>query len=128
MSGFCFQEMKYLSEREMVDHYFWSNKAAIMNKNEKIYDRKKAGMLYPDCCKINFNTNQVLFLSRRAEISILSRPNLNDNKVETIIINCCGQKIDFWTKENGIRDDLSIDAYELHIKGNKKNWEQLNAK
>ena len=54
LTGLCHSEMRYLSERELMDRYIFGDKAALMSEEEKkaFVADKWNGAVYPDCCRI----------------------------------------------------------------------------
>ncbi|GEM_PF-2081995 len=52
-TGFCYAEMKYLNERELVDRYLFGDKADSMSLEEKqlFMKEQRDGAEYPDCCR-----------------------------------------------------------------------------
>ena len=53
VSGFCYDEMRYLSKQEKIDRVLLGDKAHLMTEEEKIETLKEKGIEYPDCCKIS---------------------------------------------------------------------------
>lgn len=52
-TGFCYSEMRYLSERELVDRYLFGKKADTMTLEEKVEKTQEQGGEYPNCCRLN---------------------------------------------------------------------------
>ena len=52
-TGFCYAEMRYLNEREIVDRYLFGNKSDSMNFEEKrvFMKEQRDGAEYPNCCR-----------------------------------------------------------------------------
>lgn len=53
-TGFCYAEMKYLNEREIIDRFLFKENAKSLTLEEKkrVVKEKQNGAEYPACCKL----------------------------------------------------------------------------
>lgn len=59
-TGFCYAEMRYLNERELVDRFLFGDKADSMSFEEKrvFMNEQRDGAEYPNCCRFEGEVNE----------------------------------------------------------------------
>lgn len=127
MSGFCVNEMRYLPEREVMDRYFWGDASSTMSQEEKKAMLEKRGLEYPDCCGLKSGNKITLFSPSKVELTIVSHESGGGYRSTSTYIDCCGQKIRLFNKDNLISEPISEDIYEQEIIENRKTWKSLGA-
>jgi len=146
-TGFCYAEMRYLSERELVDRFLFGEKADVMSFDEKVEAAKNRGyptgvgeIEYPACCKIDGEpfmldkfskfTNKT-FVGRylfkfEGYIPIKRSNSTTRHPYEYIIsaVNSCGGVMG----ADSTSIDVSKTSYENHLEMNKKYWKEMESK
>ena len=134
ISGFCVKEMRYLSEREILDRYFWGDAAAKMSEQEKIDSLIKLGGEYPNCCRIETQPiahtwldvfGNALIFCRSFYGVVTNLPNERNSgeayrETYTEIDACGGKKNLDEYSETG-----SFQSYKQKIQINEKFWKEV---
>ncbi|MCL4676977.1 MAG: hypothetical protein KJ017_00105 [Alphaproteobacteria bacterium] len=135
-TGFCYAEMKYLSERELMDRVLFGSNARSMTDNEKVDDlRARTGAEYPDCCRVSkfafgWSRFTILFNSALGNYRYGFEYSYPADKAKTgsedlfqwyeHSINSCGS-----SAHTGFGESNSQASYEAILRSNNKNWRRI---
>lgn len=149
-TGFCYAEMRYLNERELVDRFLFKDKARHMTFDEKVAYMKeqRSGTDYPNCCRL-FDVDRPTLddlesddLDYRLLRTILGKylykveiytnqaaysarkltPNSNVHpyKIHAVAVDQCGRT--HWGLDSY---DLTENVYRKKLMTSKEYWDQV---
>ncbi|MCB1782818.1 MAG: hypothetical protein KDI13_02380 [Alphaproteobacteria bacterium] len=135
-TGFCYQEMRYLDKREIVDGFLFSKKYGrhieVSNiRNMTLGEKKKIMKVrgietYPNNCRIQSINQNVIYLFYNLEC-VRPHPEKSENlyafEVTYYSIDACGKKHNFMSEIL-----TGEESYNIQIERNKKYWDKIGGK
>lgn len=136
-TGFCYADMRYFSDQELLDRALFGKEGPKMTYAEKLAATPNAKLksslegpaVYPDCCivrRLRWDRHfwRTFFQGYRVEIEIVlprkTEPeNTNPYKERTHYIKSCGTKT---VGSSGI--SVSADSYYSTLKHNRQFWKE----
>lgn len=138
-TGFCYAEMKYLNEREIVDRLLFKDGALTMTFEGKVRTMKERnGAEYPYCCRAFRPTSRRVDLSEIIDRSLgryvlqvtIIRPNeyylahpgrgREPYDAKYISVNACGTYA-----PDAYGEDITQKEYEDLLEANKDHWKGM---
>ena len=138
-TGFCYAEMKYLNEREIIDRLLFKDRAQQRTLEERVRTMKERnGAEYPYCCRAVRPTSSRFDLydavHRSLGLYVLQVTIINPNEyylahpgrgrepydARYISVNACGT---FAPDEYG--EDITQKEYEDLLEANKDHWKGM---
>lgn len=139
-TGFCYSEMRYLNERELLDYFIFGSKATVMSEEEKkaIVAQRWNGAVYPDCCRITDEpfwlrsspfrfwdktlVGQYLYqvTYHAPDMRMLANSSREPFMEYNSALNSCGTAV----KGDSPSIDINEIAYKNALEQNKKYWKE----
>lgn len=138
-TGFCYDEMKYLNEREIIDRLLFKSGAETMTFDEKVKTMKERnGAEYPYCCRAVRPKSRRVDLSEIIDRSLgryvlqvtIIRPNeyylahpgrgREPFDAKYISVNACGT-----FAPDAYGEDITQKEYEDLLEANKDHWKGM---
>lgn len=133
-SGFCYSEMRWLNERELVDRMLFGEKEFEMSFAEKVtFIREKNSGEYPNNCKINgepFDLSEGSKLINglfglmfyKVDCVYLKEDRKGEENpyyIEWVSVSSCGQDVD------SMGESITESSYQSYIRKNSNYWKEI---
>ncbi len=142
-TGFCYAEMKYLSDREIVDNFLFGDQAKDLTFDQKVAltAEKYKGGAYPDCCSfegpykgkvlhpgyeyelsamlLGVQHNEILaYFPKEGVKKYLSEKTDDPFRLSLFAVDQCGNNDGLWRQY-----PIDSDLYRIHLRKIKAKWE-----
>lgn len=135
-TGFCYAEMRYLNERELIDRFLFGDQADVMSYEDKVLfvAKKWNGANYPECCVIDGEPFDLSYFSRimnktfaawylyelKRYVPVIYNYKTTRHPYENIVsaLDACGSHI----TADSTKIDIKKSEYENALERNRQYW------